>query len=284
MSRSRTADQVLAAIHNELAEHYSGWAPPDVCGFTRSDLVSLTGAIERFAVNDSLGMSARAKPADLSDAQREAMTPAVERLGFSSIEELWNWEGTASLTHDDVTARLHTVLTDSPQGIVREARRKIYERGWNPLGGALDARGAECEPSDPGARSYSITAAVYATVWPRERLEANDASATVIPTDYILRLLSHAIPEAGETPKAKPCRNSPPLGVAWMLLEAYEQADGRTLAEVNALFDRAVELENELESEYGPIEAMPLDVAYGRSLSAMPEEAFHGTGTEQAGA
>ena len=282
MSNAKTADQVLRRIHAALTDNRTVWAPPAMCGFTRSDSFSVTGAIELFSVNTSMGMGARSTPADLSESQREAMTPAVKRLGFPSIEELWDWEDAPERTDDEVITRLQTVLTDSAQGIVREARRLLNERGWNPLGGALDARGTECKPSDRGAQSYSITAAVYATVWPRERLESNNDSDRVIPTDYILRLLSHAIPQAPGTPKAKPCRNNPPLDVAWMLLEDYEQAQGRTVAEITALFDRAIELENELESLHGRIDPMPLDAAWRRSLPSMAHEAPQDTAAEHA--
>ena len=282
MSKSTDADHVLAGVHDELAENRSGWGPPDLCGFTRSGLLSLTGAIELFTVDNSMGMNASATPADLSDAQREAMRPAVERLGFSSVEELWNWENTDGLSHDQVVAALQALLTRSPQGVVREALRRIRERNWNPLGGALDHHGAECDPSDDRAVSYSITAAVYAAVWTKQRIHAKSPSDKTIPTDYILRLLSHAIPHAPGTPQVKPCRNNPPMDVAWKLIEDYEQAKGRTLAEIMALFDRAVELENKLEALYGRIEPMPLDAAWRRSLPSMMGETPQGAPAEHA--
>ena len=151
-----------------------------------------------------------------------------------------------------------TTPAQSPQGVVREARRLLSERGWNPLAGAFDANGDECSPSDPNAVSYSAIGAVYAVIWPRERLLTGQDSDRVIPADYVLRLLSHAIPQAPGTQKTEPCRNQPRLDIAWMMLENYEQTDGRTLDEVTGLFDRAVELENSLESQYGRVEPMPL--------------------------
>ena len=50
-----------------------------------------------------------------------------------------------------------------------------------------------------------------------------------------------------------------------MMLQDYEQTDGRTLDEITALFDSAVELENSLESQYGRVEPMPLARAHQRS-------------------
>ena len=154
---------------------------------------------------------------------------------------------------------------DSPQEIMRGARRILNERGWNPLAGAFDTNGNECRPSDPNAVSYSTIGAIYAVIWPRERLLTDNDSDIVIPTDYILRLLSHSIPPTPGVEKTQPCRNKPPMHVAWMALEDYEQADGRTLDEITTLFDRAVELENSLESQYGRVKPMPLAIAHHRS-------------------
>lgn len=166
-----------------------------------------------------------------------------------------------------------TTPADSPQGIVREARRLLNERGWNPLGGAVEANGNECSPSDPSAASYSAIGAVFAVIWPEERLRSGDDSDRVIPTGYVVRLLNHAIPQGAGTRKAEPCRNTPPLDVAWFMIENYEQADGRTVDDMTALFDRAVELENSLESRFGPVEPLPLDIAYQKSCpTAEPSE------------
>ena len=53
----------------------------------------------------------------------------------------------------------------------------------------------------------------------------------------------------------------------------YEQASGRTLGEITALFDSAIELENSLESRFGRVEPLPLDIAHRRScLTARPSE------------
>ena len=166
-----------------------------------------------------------------------------------------------------------TAPADSPQGVLHEARRLLNERGWNPLGGAFDANGGECSPSDPNAVSYNTIGAVYAVIWPDERLPTGEDSDKVVPTDYIVRLLSHAIPQAPGTRETEPCRNTPPLHVAWIRLENYEQSAGRTLGEITALLDRAVELENSLESRFGPVEPLPLDIAYQRSCpTAEPSE------------
>ena len=80
-----------------------------------------------------------------------------------------------------------------------------------------------------------------------------------------MRLLSHAIQQPPETRKTEPCRNNPPFEVAWILLEHYEQADDRAVHEIMALFDRAVEMENGLESQYGRVEPRPLAVALEKS-------------------
>ena len=166
-----------------------------------------------------------------------------------------------------------TTAAHSPQGVVREARRLLNERGWNPLAGAFDANRNECSPSDPNAASYNAIGAIYAVIWPRERLLTGKDSDRVIPTDYVIRLLSHAIPQAPGTQETQPCRNNPPLDVAWIMLEKYEQASGRTLGEITALFDSAIELENSLESRFGRVEPLPLDIAHRRScLTAQPSE------------
>ena len=78
-----------------------------------------------------------------------------------------------------------TTPAQTPQRVVREARRLLSERGWNPLAGAFNADGDECSPSDPNAVSYSTIGAVYAVIWPRERLLTGQDSDSVIPTDYV---------------------------------------------------------------------------------------------------
>ena len=55
--------------------------------------------------------------------------------------------------------------------------------------------------------------------------------------------------------------------------ERCQQSAGRTLGEITALPDRAVELENSLESRFGPVEPLPLDIAYQRNCpTAEPSE------------
>ena len=105
------AVELLSETARELEALSFCWGPPDVCGFTRSDMHSLTGTIELKAVDGSLGLGARDKPASLSATQVEAMMPTVSRLGFESVQELWNWENAPDRTEDDVMHRLEQAVT-----------------------------------------------------------------------------------------------------------------------------------------------------------------------------
>ena len=100
--------------------------------------------------------------------------------------------------------------------------------------------------------------ALYAAVYPNGQLRPDNSPDTVMPTEYILRILKYAISPAHLTRAAKlQYRNTPPMHVDWMTIK-NDEAEGRTPDEISTLYDQAMEHEDELEAEYHRVGPGPL--------------------------